>query len=338
MQSRKNRPTNGPGANNLRGGTGVYSEKTAVGTWMEAVGGPSGYCRGFTTDEFLTEAQVAQLQGKKVAKYGAALPPPRIALSDRTPTEFALSVSDRDPDHFKSTSMMDLSTIHMKPSKDQYAPKKRTGGTDMSEVESYRASWTTETAEGRKQRFETESRRAANASVQGDFKVRSLRAVPGVPQGFENILESLVEKYGILALSAFRKELGMEGERDSTQLRIALMNCGVKLSREHFGQVMAYLTRGESFPVIKMFSVLSPANDEFDSQAVSNKFDSYFGDSGVASNQEVAELYPELEKPLLEFLCAYSSNNGISSSDFMILHLDMFTSLPFKYKAVIEKV
>lgn len=79
---------------------------------MDGVGGPSGYSRGYTTDEFLTEAQIAQMQGKKAPKYGASLPPPHVALSDRTPTEFALSVHGTDPNHFKSTTTMDMETIH----------------------------------------------------------------------------------------------------------------------------------------------------------------------------------------------------------------------------------
>jgi hypothetical protein len=134
----------------------------------------------------------------------------------------------------------------------------------LKEVEAYRASWTTETVEGRKQRFETESRRAANASVKDDFKVRSVRTVPATPQGFERIIDGLSEKYGILGLSAFRMELGRGGERDPTELRIALMNCGVKLSREHFGQVLAYLTRGDTFSAEKLYSILTPPSDEFD--------------------------------------------------------------------------
>jgi hypothetical protein len=35
---KKVRPQNGPGANGLRGGTNVYSTKTAIGTWMEEYG------------------------------------------------------------------------------------------------------------------------------------------------------------------------------------------------------------------------------------------------------------------------------------------------------------
>lgn len=74
MSCRKSRPTNGPGANHLRGGTKVYSEKTAVGSWIERSGGPSGYHRGFSTDEFETEAQHLQYGINKPKFYGAGLP------------------------------------------------------------------------------------------------------------------------------------------------------------------------------------------------------------------------------------------------------------------------
>ena len=70
----KSRPTNGPGANHLRGGTRLYSEKTAVGGWIERSGGPSGYHRGFSTDEFETEAQHQQYGLGKPKFYGAGLP------------------------------------------------------------------------------------------------------------------------------------------------------------------------------------------------------------------------------------------------------------------------
>ena len=203
-------------------------------------------------------------------------------------------------------------------------------------MEVYRASWTNENPDFRELRFDTESRRAANFSVKDDFKVRSVRTIPGTPQGFEIIFQSLVEKYGILAISAFRKELGMTGERDSTELRISLMNCGVKLSREHFGQVMAFLTRAETFQPRKLFDILSRPSDKFDRAVVEKKFVECFGEGNTASEQEVAELYPDLEKALLEFLCVYSSNNGLTSSDFILLHSDMFLSLPLKYKSVIE--
>lgn len=173
--------------------------------------------------------------------------------------------------------------------------------------------------------------------MKDDFKVRSLRTVPGVPQGFEKIQEGLVEKYGILGLTAFRKELGRGGERDATGLRVALLSCGVKLSREHFGQVMAHLTRGDAFLAEKLFNILTPPSEEFDPKFVENKFGQYVDAGGSASVREVAALYPELERALLQFLDAYSSEGEVSAEEFMALHRDMFTSMPFKYKGVIEK-
>jgi hypothetical protein len=80
------RPPNGPGPNGLRGGRNVYNSKTAVGPWLESVGGPSGYDRGFTTEAFQTEAQHQQLgafKQKIATHYGAALPR---TIEELTPT------------------------------------------------------------------------------------------------------------------------------------------------------------------------------------------------------------------------------------------------------------
>ena len=79
MSKPRTRPSNGPGANGLRGGANVYSNKTAIGTWMESYGGPGGYQRGFSTVDFITEGQHQQLgvygPSKDNNLYGAPLPP-----------------------------------------------------------------------------------------------------------------------------------------------------------------------------------------------------------------------------------------------------------------------
>jgi hypothetical protein len=76
IKNRKQRPPNGPGANGLRGGTNVYSSKTVVGRWMDDVGGPAAFKRGFTTKNFETEAQHQQLGAtlRPPTYYGADLP------------------------------------------------------------------------------------------------------------------------------------------------------------------------------------------------------------------------------------------------------------------------
>jgi hypothetical protein len=70
---------------------------------------------------------------------------------------------------------------------------------------------------------------------------------------------------------------------------------------------------------------------------VEKRFAEYFGEAGSASVQDVAELYPELERALLQFLEAYVCDGAVSAAEFMTLHLDMYTSMPLKYKSVIEK-
>lgn len=60
MTSVKPRPPNASGPNGLRGGIKQYIPKTITGRWLEEVGGPSGYRRGFTTVEYETEGQSQQ--------------------------------------------------------------------------------------------------------------------------------------------------------------------------------------------------------------------------------------------------------------------------------------
>jgi hypothetical protein len=74
----KVRPPNGPGSNGMRGGPRLYSNKTVVGPWLDDLGGPAGFKRGFTTVDFETEAQHAQLGYNlhREPEFGAGLPTP----------------------------------------------------------------------------------------------------------------------------------------------------------------------------------------------------------------------------------------------------------------------
>jgi hypothetical protein len=45
-----------------------------VGSWIENAGGSSGYHRGFTSEEFITEAQHQQNGNRKIKMFGAGLP------------------------------------------------------------------------------------------------------------------------------------------------------------------------------------------------------------------------------------------------------------------------
>ena len=87
--SNKPRPANGPGSNGLRGGIKSYSAKTTTGAWLEEYGGPALYKRGFTTSDFQTEAQFAQLGvvRKGPPGFGAGLPLAEVVQHKQTNAE-----------------------------------------------------------------------------------------------------------------------------------------------------------------------------------------------------------------------------------------------------------
>jgi hypothetical protein len=76
MINKKARPVNGPGNNGLRGGTKLYSTKTFQGNFIDDVGGPEGFKRGFHNEDYMTEQQNQQM-GRTLKfdrLYGADLP------------------------------------------------------------------------------------------------------------------------------------------------------------------------------------------------------------------------------------------------------------------------
>lgn len=205
---------------------------------------------------------------------------------------------------------------------------------DQDKIEEYRASWTRDTNEGRKLRFNTESRRSANSAVNDGFQVNSLRLVPGVPNGFEKILSELTYRYGILGLTAFRHEIwsvcagrnsssrssSRQSPRDSSSsftpfsssimisaddFKIILKSCDVKLSRIEYAQVMAYMTSGETFSVDRLLSILTPIDDDFQIDKVKEKYVAAFNGKISVPADDIAALYPAIQRELTEFIKVY---------------------------------
>jgi hypothetical protein len=105
MLVKKQRPLNGPGSNGLRGGTRIYTNgKTAVGGWLDHVGGPSGYRRGFTTLDFETETQKQQqdVLTRRPPYYGAPLP---LQVNEKLPSaEDNFMKKNNEVNMFESTT------------------------------------------------------------------------------------------------------------------------------------------------------------------------------------------------------------------------------------------
>ena len=112
--SKSARPPNAPGANGLRGGIKSYSLKTTTGQWLEGYGGPSGYQRGFTTVDFETEAQHAQIGAtlKRDPQFGAALPNPAALYKNAPRCADSFSEAGKEKLDWKtSTIIMQQSVI-----------------------------------------------------------------------------------------------------------------------------------------------------------------------------------------------------------------------------------
>lgn len=86
----KPRPPNAAGPNGLRGGIKTYNPKTITGPWLEEIGGPSGFQRGFTSPDYETESQHQQLGAfkQKFPDFGNELPDDRILKRPTSPFKY----------------------------------------------------------------------------------------------------------------------------------------------------------------------------------------------------------------------------------------------------------
>jgi len=235
--SRRERPPDGPGANGLRGGRNIYSLKTANGNWIEDCGGSDCYKRGFTSDNFQTEGQHQQT-GRSLQKdpeFGAALP--RNYADSRTTTDvFNPPNGPQGSSWETNTQLMMKSTVGARVLQStNQIPK---SNVDSVALDAYRKSWTNDTEESRKMRFQTESRRAGNGGAPAKFAVESVRFLPGTPIAFERFRERLIERFGILALSSLRNSIGGRSEMSSAEFYALIKETGVKMSRIEIEQVL----------------------------------------------------------------------------------------------------
>jgi hypothetical protein len=113
--SSKPRPPNASGPNGLRGGIKTFAPKTITGPWLEELGGSAGYKRGFTSADYITEAQHQQLSGykQKIPDFGNELPDDIQIRRPNSPFKYDPAHSFKSTDvspWLTSTKLMGLST------------------------------------------------------------------------------------------------------------------------------------------------------------------------------------------------------------------------------------
>ena len=132
--------------------------------------------------------------------------------------------------------------IHCFQNPESYVPASSLRG---EELEKYRQTWTLDSAVARSVRYTTESRRAANAAPEA-FRVASVRLLPGTPKPVERFRDRLLEKYGILGISALRYHLG-SGVISCSNFRASLSKLDIKLSPSEFSQVSFFFIFDRGF-------------------------------------------------------------------------------------------
>ena len=241
MINRKQRPPNGPGANGLRANLNSYnSGKVLLGRWVDDHGGPIGYRRGFTTEDFQTECQHQQLGvvQKRPQLYGAALPAVEAVKNPFKPEDIFHPVTGLQPKDWSSNAHADFTTRDLV----EYQPPMMM---TREKLQEYRETWTTGREHERSSRFQTESVRAGNSAASAHLKVTQTRALPGAPIAVELFRKEILEIHGTLAFCALRYYLPPTTMTDDDLKSVAIkdkafadirVKMGAKKSPERYDQ------------------------------------------------------------------------------------------------------
>lgn len=338
---------NGPGSNGLRGGIKTYSAKTTTGQWLEEYGGPARYKRGFTNDEFETEAQHAQTGalGKSPGYFGAAIPL-TTSTPDQEAKETILSFYPTKNDWTTNTSQ----SFQAKPIAEAKADNFKLLEPTLSraQLEEYRNKWTYDTEKNRNQRFQTTSRSAGNAGAPAQFTTNSLRMLPGTPSHMENYRARIVERYGLFALSMVRLKMGNEA-LTFPQFREAVYSIGVNIKSYEYSQILAYVTASNTALSAKevqdFIKVLKGNIDGYQESAVEAIFRKICAEDGTATLFDLqgaidTSKNPELVDALAQIYEAYSTGDDqtITLNAFHELHRDMYASAPQPFSSLLSSV
>lgn len=233
MASRKARPQNGPGNNGLRGGAKIYSTKTFNGNFIDDVGGPEGFKRGFHHEDYTTEQQHQQTgrTNKNDPYYGANLTTEEKLKPKSTADIFSPGTGMQSSEWRTNTQ---LTTGIYRPLQDERLP--HFSVLKGEKLDAYRNTWTSDNPIGRMVRFQTEALRSANAAMPLKFQVNRVRFMPGTPVPVEKLREKLIERHGILAFSAMRHSLG-KGKVSGKKLQTVLKELGLEVSKADFCHV-----------------------------------------------------------------------------------------------------
>ena len=309
---------------------------------MEEYGGPQGYKRGFHAIDFQTEAQHAQtgFNTQDTPEFGAGIKfageKPFSSKEVFVPSKL---LSDEDKARVFESNYQTMNLTGMTPN-----PKHELKQTiSRDSLENYRKKWSSDTAASRSIRFQTESRRA-NDFLPSKFQVPSLRMLPGAPKSLENFRQKLIEKYGILAMSILRYNMGRDLTVSSAKLREVFASLAVGTSQSEVSQIIAYFTPSDEINVVQFMRNVVAKVDGFDDAVVRGIFQKLSGSGGsipsLALNDYLSsETYPVVAEGLANSIVVYGNDlDNVGLSEFTQLHNDLYVSNPEYFPNVVRKL
>jgi hypothetical protein len=346
MTSVKPRPPNGPGSNGLRGGQNSFpSGKTAIGGWMDEVGGPQGYKRGFTTRDFETEAQLQQIGAsmQRAAFYGAPLPESVYEATPSVADNFNNPKIKRDYDPFSTTQHEALKTCEGALQEEKIfkndPPLSNMQGDALLK---YRHQWTMDSELARSIRYITEQRRSCTA-LPPRFQVPSIRLLPGTPKSLELFRERLLIRYGITGLPSLRHSVST-GKAPCEILLSAIKRLEIDVNKFEFHQMIAFFTRDTTIDLGLFVETVVAKTAGFDRAACEELYKKLFAHSSITLGELFFRLrkdvFPEVAEGVTLVADAYGTPTpegeiALDMEGFILLHSDMYASAPFSYEKII---
>jgi hypothetical protein len=342
MEKAADRPQDGPGANTLRGGLKSFATKTQLYNWLEDAGGPDGYRPGFTTEEYLSEAQRQQLGGRQIPLFGSGLPGTDVILHPREAKDIFQPSYGPGP---KSWETCTQSTQREAGKTDilSEADQVESNGCNLSrkDLEEYRAHWSHDTVESKQLRFVTEAQRMMKKLDK--FREYLVRMPPGSSEVLQRMREQLLANHGVLAMSRLKAALGA-GIIQANDLNVILAKLNVVFTRLEFAKILPFFTATSEMPADRVHRVFVASTSGFESfEQPEYVFKRLFAKDRVSLEDVSASMsrdsVPATVAGLDEMLAVYGGwDGGMGVPEFSLLLHDMFSSAPYQYANLLKSI
>lgn len=343
MEKIVDRPQDGPGANSLRGGLKTFTTKTALYNWLEDAGGPVGYRPGFTTEEYLSEAQRQQLGARKIPLFGSGLPSKDDIMHPRQSKDIFQPSHGPGSESWETATQSTMKAAVKTGELSGVAHSSNDTGCNLSRqgLEEYRANWSHDTVESKQLRFVTEAKRMTENVDK--FREFNVRMPAGSSDTLRRMRDQLLASHGALALGRLKLALG-SGIIQADELSVILANLNVVFSRLEFAKVLPFFTPTSEMPAERVHRVFVASTSGFESfEQPEYLFERLFNKERVTMEEVCNSMsidgVPETVSGLQNLLPAYGGwDNCIGTQEFTALVFDLFSSAPYQYSNLLKNI